>query len=107
MRDADPKQTRTLRFRIFTGLVVGVVGVLGARLVQLQLLDQDRYAEAATRHAHTTLQHHFRSDGSSYHVVDYEPATGDVIGKQTWQGVSDGSARPRGAMLCCMRRWSA
>jgi penicillin-binding protein 2 len=51
MRDADPKQTRTLRFRIFTGLVIGVVGVLGARLVQLQVVDQDRYAEAARDNA--------------------------------------------------------
>ena len=61
-----------------------------------RITGDDRYAQAATRHAYTTLQNHFRPDGSSFHVVDYDPDTGDVIGKQTWQGVSHGSAWARG-----------
>ena len=61
-----------------------------------RLTGDDRYAEAATQHARTTLQNHFRPDGSSFHVVDYDPATGEVVGKQTWQGYSAASAWARG-----------
>jgi unsaturated chondroitin disaccharide hydrolase len=52
-----------------------------------------RIAEA---HANTTLQHHYRPDYSSYHVVDYDTLTGAVRGRQTAQGYSDASAWARG-----------
>lgn len=54
------------------------------------------YHEIAVRHADTTLRNHFRPDGSSYHVVDYDPATGAVRKKQTHQGAADESAWSRG-----------
>ena len=50
----------------------------------------------AVRHADTTLKNHFRPDGSSYHVVDYNPETGDVHVKETAQGFANNSAWARG-----------
>ena len=54
------------------------------------------YAERATTHAATTLANHFRADHSSFHLVDYNPSTGAVAGKQTRQGLRDDSAWARG-----------
>lgn len=50
----------------------------------------------AVRHADTTLKNHFRTDNSCYHVVDYDPETGEVRKKQTAQGFADESAWARG-----------
>ena len=50
----------------------------------------------AVTHANTTLKNHFRSDYSSYHVVDYDPVTGAVQRKRTHQGAADESAWARG-----------
>ena len=44
-------KAESLRLRIFVALIVLTVGGLGVRLVQLQLLDRDRYAEAARDNA--------------------------------------------------------
>jgi penicillin-binding protein 2 len=44
-------KTWSLRLRIFVVVVVLVVGALAVRLAQLQLLDRDRYAEAAEDNA--------------------------------------------------------
>ncbi len=54
------------------------------------------YYRIAVTHANTTLKNHFRSDNSSYHVVDYDTVTGQVKSKQTAQGYADGSAWARG-----------
>lgn len=50
----------------------------------------------ATSHARQTLKNHFRSNGSSYHVVDYEPETGKVISRTTAQGYANESSWARG-----------
>lgn len=50
----------------------------------------------AETHARTTLRHHFRPDRSSYHVVDFDPASGRVVRKLTHQGLTDESAWSRG-----------
>jgi uncharacterized protein YyaL (SSP411 family) len=47
-------------------------------------------------HADNTLANHFRPDGSSYHVVVYDPKKGDVLQKRTHQGYADESAWARG-----------
>lgn len=52
--------------------------------------------DIAVSHASTTLKNHFRSDGSCYHVVDYNPENGEVILKETRQGYADESAWARG-----------
>ncbi|ARS40207.1 glucuronyl hydrolase [Sphingobacteriaceae bacterium GW460-11-11-14-LB5] len=54
------------------------------------------YANIASTHATTTMKNHFRKDFSSYHVVDYDAATGKVLAKRTHQGVTDESAWARG-----------
>jgi hypothetical protein len=54
------------------------------------------YAKVAITHANTTLKNHFRPDGSSYHLVNYNPATGGINVKQTVQGYADQSAWARG-----------
>lgn len=56
----------------------------------------ERYRDIALRHADTTLAHHFRADNSSFHVVDYDPATGKVLQRITHQGTADDSAWARG-----------
>lgn len=55
-----------------------------------------RLAAIAENHANTTLKNHFRPDGSSYHAVDYDTATGAVLKKVTHQGYADESAWARG-----------
>lgn len=54
------------------------------------------YYKVAVTHANTTLQHHFREDNSSYHVLNYSPETGEVKQKRTAQGFADESAWARG-----------
>lgn len=54
------------------------------------------YKDIAIKHAETTMKNHFRQDNSSYHVVDYNPETGEVENKQTHQGYADESAWSRG-----------
>jgi hypothetical protein len=50
----------------------------------------------AVSHANTTMKNHYRPDFSSYHVVDYDTATGKVVKKNTHQGFADESAWSRG-----------
>ncbi len=57
--------------------------------------DSSFYRIAVT-HANTTMKNHFRDDYSSYHVLNYDSATGAVIQKRTAQGASDQSAWARG-----------
>lgn len=54
------------------------------------------YKNIAVKHAETTMKHHFRNDYSSYHVVNYDTLTGNVLNKQTCQGYSDNSTWARG-----------
>lgn len=54
------------------------------------------YREVAIAHADTTLRNHYRPDGSSWHVVDYDPLDGKVRARVTHQGNADGSAWARG-----------
>ena len=57
---------------------------------------QPRFKAIAIDHANTTLKNHYRPDFSSYHVVDYDLASGTVARKKTAQGYSDESAWARG-----------
>ena len=50
----------------------------------------------ATNHAKTTLQHHFREDFSSFHIVDYDAKTGKVRSREQGQGYVDASPWARG-----------
>ncbi|RXK61649.1 glucuronyl hydrolase [Lacibacter luteus] len=52
--------------------------------------------DMAVKHAETTMNNHFRSDYSSYHVVVYDTATGKKIKGITHQGLNDSSMWARG-----------
>lgn len=66
-------------------------------LIQASKISGDpRFREIAKTHAHTTMKNHFRKDYSSYHVVDYDEQTGNVLAKKTHQGAFDESAWARG-----------
>jgi len=54
------------------------------------------FYDVAVNHARTTMQNHFREDYSSYHVIDYDTITGEVLHKHTHQGYSHESAWSRG-----------
>jgi unsaturated chondroitin disaccharide hydrolase len=60
------------------------------------LTGDSSFYKIAVAHANTTMKNHFRADHSSYHVVDYDPATGAVRQKNTAQGYSDASSWARG-----------
>jgi hypothetical protein len=38
-----------------------------------------KFQEMAVTHSNTTMKNHFRPDYSSYHVLDYDLNTGEVI----------------------------
>ncbi|AWB65606.1 glucuronyl hydrolase [Saccharobesus litoralis] len=54
------------------------------------------YYDAAVSHATVTMEHHFRDDHSSYHLVNYNRTTGLPNFKQTFQGIADDSSWARG-----------
>ncbi len=56
----------------------------------------DTLKQIAVLHAQTTAKNHFRDDYSSYHVIDYNPETGEIENRNTHQGYSDESAWARG-----------
>ncbi len=60
-------------------------------------LDNDEQLKhVAKTHANTTMKNHFRSDYSTYHLVDYNPKDGSINKKQTVQGFADESRWARG-----------
>lgn len=52
--------------------------------------------DMAVSHARITSQHHFRPDGTSYHVAVYDDKTGQFIKGVTHQGYADNSMWARG-----------
>ena len=61
-----------------------------------EITGDNKYKNIAIAHADTTLKNHFREDNSSFHVIDYDPETGEVRSKETAQGFSDQSSWARG-----------
>jgi len=55
-----------------------------------------QFHDIAYRHALTTMKKAIRPDGSSYHVIEFDPETGEVLKKRTHQGYSDESTWARG-----------
>lgn len=102
-------RTLSLRYKPEVGLIRSwdfgkwKYPVIVDNLMNLELLSfaaresgEARLRDIAISHADHTLRNHYRADFSSYHVVDYDPATGAVRGKQTAQGAADDSAWARG-----------
>ncbi|WP_431241958.1 glycoside hydrolase family 88 protein [Flavobacterium sp. P21] len=46
-----------------------------------------KYRDIAIKHANTTLKNQFREDHSCYHVIDYDPKTGNVRKKQHFKDI--------------------
>jgi unsaturated chondroitin disaccharide hydrolase len=55
-----------------------------------------RYRQVATQHADRSCVEFFRPDHSTYHVIDFNPQTGELKRKYTHQGLSDESCWSRG-----------
>lgn len=55
-----------------------------------------KWKEISLQHANSTIKNHFRPDYSTYHVIDYNINTGEVIKRVTAQGAADSSAWSRG-----------
>lgn len=65
-------------------------------LKMTQFNNDSLYHTQALRHATVTKQAHIRPDSSTYHVVDFDPLTGNIIARGTRQGYSDVSCWSRG-----------
>ncbi|MEO8171745.1 MAG: glucuronyl hydrolase [Sediminibacterium sp.] len=61
-----------------------------------KLTHDSSFYKIAVSHAMVTMKNHYRPDHSSYHVIDYDTATGKVLQRNTHQGYSDESAWSRG-----------
>ena len=55
-----------------------------------------KYQQIATTHSNTTMKEFYRPDYSSFHVVDFDLTTGNVLRKTTHQGAANSSAWSRG-----------
>lgn len=61
-----------------------------------QVSGDSSFYKIAVTHANTTIKNHFRSDNSSYHVLNYNSENGEVKEKRTAQGAANESAWARG-----------
>ncbi|MEA5081530.1 MAG: glycoside hydrolase family 88 protein [Dysgonamonadaceae bacterium] len=61
-----------------------------------KLSGDSTFYNIAITHANNTIKNHYRSDYSTWHVVDYDKNNGSVRHKNTHQGYSDESAWARG-----------
>jgi unsaturated chondroitin disaccharide hydrolase len=52
--------------------------------------------DIAVRHARSTARVFFRPDGSTYHLVRYDPISGGIVRRGTFQGSGDDSCWSRG-----------
>lgn len=104
-------KTLSTRFRSATGVIRSwdhsqdrwSYPVIIDNMINLELLffatkitGDSSFYKIAVSHAKTTQKNHFRSDYSSYHVLDYDSVTGKVLKKNTHQGYSHESAWARG-----------
>ena len=54
------------------------------------------YYDTACKHAFTTMQYFVRGDGSTYHIVEFDPNSGQVVRITTLQGYNAESCWSRG-----------
>ncbi|EJD06112.1 glycoside hydrolase family 88 protein [Fomitiporia mediterranea MF3/22] len=64
--------------------------------ISAELTGNDTLRDIAISHADKTMVNHIRPDGSSFHVVEYNSTTGEVIRRRTAQGYADNSTWTRG-----------
>lgn len=58
--------------------------------------DASRFRRVAMSHADVSMKNHFRSDGGTYHVLDYDQKSGRILEVQRGQGASCLTAWSRG-----------
>lgn len=58
------------------------------------------FYKIAVTHANTDLKYRFRKDYSTYHVLDFDSASGKLLRKMTHQGYADSSCWARGQAWC-------
>jgi unsaturated chondroitin disaccharide hydrolase len=56
----------------------------------------EEFRRRAMAHAKSSAVNFFRPDGSTYHLIRYDPDTGTAVAKGTFQGASDDSCWSRG-----------
>lgn len=56
-----------------------------------------RFRHIAAAHAETVLKHFMRPDGSSYHILRFDPESGELLGADAGQGHAENSAWARGS----------
>lgn len=84
--DARSHATSTIDTMMNLPLLWWAAGVTG----------NDEYYHRAMEHAKTSALNFFRADGSTYHLIRYDPDTGKVVTKGTFQGESNESCWSRG-----------
>lgn len=57
---------------------------------------ESRFREVALAHGETSLAHHLRADGSTFHVYRFDPRSGQPLGGDTYQGSRRDSCWSRG-----------
>jgi unsaturated chondroitin disaccharide hydrolase len=62
-----------------------------------EMTGDPRYSHIAEAHMDTVLEHFIRPDGSVYHIVNFDPHTGEVIEEIGGQGYDPESAWSRGS----------
>jgi len=67
-----------------------------ANEVKSDKVKSEKLFNIATKHAETTMKHHFRDDGGCYHVAVYDTLDGHFIKGVTHQGYADSSLWARG-----------
>jgi unsaturated chondroitin disaccharide hydrolase len=107
----ESARTLTTRFNEKTGCIrswdhhaeVWEFPVIIDNMMNLELLfwafketKDSMFYKVAVSHANTTMKNHFRPDFSCYHVIGYDPKTGEVKQRNTHQGYSHESAWARG-----------
>lgn len=61
-----------------------------------KLTGDNSFREIAINHANSTMKNHLREDYSSYHVVNYDTLSGNVLQRANYQGYADNSTWSRG-----------
>lgn len=76
--------------------IVDTVMNLPLLLWAAQETGEEQFRDIALQVAETTARQHVRPDGSTFHVVDFDPASGAAVRYTTHQGLADDSFWTRG-----------
>ncbi len=95
-KDSWHTPVTTWRFPVIMDNMMNLEMLMWASKATNDQTKSNYFKYVATTHANTTIKNHIRPDYSSFHVVDYNPTTGEVADRATNQGYSDNSTWSRG-----------